>query len=99
MPFSFEGKPVRTVIRNGDPWFVLADVCRVLEHSNPSMAAKGLDDDEKYALGQNEGAEINGLGGVGNSTVNVISELSGPMWRPCWATLTPIRRSGRTARQ
>jgi prophage antirepressor-like protein len=31
----------------GSPWFILADVCRVLEIGNPSMAASRLDADEK----------------------------------------------------
>lgn len=47
IPFAFEGSSVRAVSRDGEPWFVLADVCRVLEHSNPSQAASRLDDDEK----------------------------------------------------
>lgn len=33
--------------RDGEPWFVLADVCRVLEHSNPSHAASRLKEREK----------------------------------------------------
>lgn len=41
---------VRTITCDGEPWFVAADVCRVLEHSNPTMAVKGLDDDEKRTL-------------------------------------------------
>ena len=38
---------------NGEPWFVAADVCRVLALTNPSEAVKCLDDDEqsKYCLG------------------------------------------------
>lgn len=47
IPFCFEKAEVRTLIRNGDPWFVLADVCRVLEIGNTSDAARRLDDDEK----------------------------------------------------
>lgn len=47
IPFSFEGAEVRVIERNGEPWFVLADVCRVLEIGNPSMAASRLDDDER----------------------------------------------------
>lgn len=47
VPFAFEGEPVRVVTKAGEPWFVLADVCRVLEHSNPSQAASRLDDDER----------------------------------------------------
>ncbi|MFC3227312.1 phage antirepressor [Marinibaculum pumilum] len=45
--FGFEGWGVRVVIRDGEPWFVLADVCRVLEIGNPSDAARRLDDDER----------------------------------------------------
>lgn len=47
IPFSFEGAPVRVVAHDGNPWFVLVDVCRVLDMGNPSMAASRLDDDEK----------------------------------------------------
>ena len=55
IPYDFDGTPVRTITRDAEPWFVLADVCRVLEISNPSQAATRLDDDEKYTLTQNEG--------------------------------------------
>lgn len=46
-PFSFEGADVRLFDREGEPWFVLADVCRVLEIANPRDAAARLDDDER----------------------------------------------------
>ena len=45
--FSYSGQQVRTVAIDGEPWFVAADVCRILEHTNPTMALAGLDDDEK----------------------------------------------------
>jgi prophage antirepressor-like protein len=44
----------------GNPWFVLADVCDVLELSNPSMVASRLDEDER--------AKLN-LGRQGESTI------------------------------
>lgn len=48
IPFLFEDEQlVRSVLRAGEPWFVLADVCRVLEIGNPSDAARRLDDDER----------------------------------------------------
>jgi anti-repressor protein len=47
VPFDFEGAPVRTLTRAGDPWFVLADVCKVLGVANSRNAAARLDDDEK----------------------------------------------------
>jgi anti-repressor protein len=34
----------------GDPWFVLSDVCRVLDIGNPPDVARRLDDDEKRTL-------------------------------------------------
>lgn len=45
--FDFEEKPLRTIERKGEPWFILADVCRVLEIKNASQAAERLDADEK----------------------------------------------------
>ena len=57
IPFDFEGAQVRVITRDGDPWFVLADVCKVLEIGNPSQAATRLDDDERYTLTNNEGTK------------------------------------------
>ena len=52
---------VRTVLRDGEPWFVAADVCRALELSNPTVSVGRLDDDEraKFNLGrQGEGTIV-----------------------------------------
>lgn len=40
IPFTYEGTPVRTLTRDGEPQAVLADLCRVLDLSNPTMVAK-----------------------------------------------------------
>ena len=48
---------VRMVMQDGEPWWVLADVCQVLELVNPSKVAERLDDDEKNTLTLSE-AEI-----------------------------------------
>jgi len=53
--FDFEAQPVRTVERNGVPWFVLADVCRVLGLANPRDVAAKLDDDERATVGLTDG--------------------------------------------
>lgn len=45
--FNFDHLPVRTVNRDGEIWFVAADVCAALAHTNPRMAVSRLDDDEK----------------------------------------------------
>jgi prophage antirepressor-like protein len=55
IPFSFEGARVRVVTRDGDPWFVLVDVCRFLSLTNSSTAARRLDDDERHTLNTEEG--------------------------------------------
>lgn len=54
--FDYENNQVRNLIIKGEPWFVLADVCKVLELSNPTMVAKKLDMDEraKSDLGHKE---------------------------------------------
>lgn len=41
---------LRTVMVDGEPWFVAADVCRALEISNTSQAITRLDDDEKGVI-------------------------------------------------
>lgn len=46
--FNFEGSNVRIMKDdNGDPWFVAADVCKVLRIANNRNATARLDDDEK----------------------------------------------------
>ena len=47
-PFNFGEQQVRVISDDrGQPWFVAADVCTVLEIKNPSDAIKRLDDDER----------------------------------------------------
>ena len=41
---------VRTIMRDGEPWFVAADVCRALEVNNSRDAVARLDGDEKTAV-------------------------------------------------
>jgi len=46
--FNFESHEVRTVLRNGEVWFVASDVCKALGYANTSKAiGDHLDDDEK----------------------------------------------------
>lgn len=47
-PFNFGDHPVRVVVRDGQPWFVAADVCAALDYKNASKAvADHLDPDER----------------------------------------------------
>ena len=45
--FNYGVAEVRTVMIDGEPWFVAADVCRVLEFNEVHVAMRGLDEDEK----------------------------------------------------
>lgn len=45
IPFDYDGRPVRVIERASEPWFVLADLCKILGLSNPSMVAKQIDAD------------------------------------------------------
>jgi prophage antirepressor-like protein len=49
VPFLFEGSQLVRVVNglDGIPWFVAADVCRVLRLGNTTMALRMLDADEK----------------------------------------------------
>lgn len=55
---------IRMILIENEPWFVAADVCKILEHTNPTMAMNSLEDYEK--------AKLN-LGLKGGNT-NIISE-------------------------
>lgn len=51
IPFDFEEQAVRVVMRDDAPWFVAADICRVLEIGNSRDALSRLEDDEKDGVG------------------------------------------------
>lgn len=70
IPFDFEEQAVRIVMRDEEPWFVAADVCRVLEIANTSDALTRLDDDERLTLDNTEGQT--GRGGA--RRLNIINE-------------------------
>ena len=69
--FNYNGNNVRTVIIDGEVWFVAKDVCDILELTNPTMAIEGLDDDEKMTL-SNTDSHSGQRGGA--QKFNVISE-------------------------
>lgn len=60
---KFEGRDVRMVSRNGEPWWVAKDVCDVLEIGNSRDAIARLDDDEKGV------GSIDTLGGTQEMTM------------------------------
>lgn len=98
--FVYSGAEVRTVRKDGAPWFVLKDVCGVLGVGNVSDVYARLDTDEK-GVGQ-----IDTLGGRQSMNIisesglyNVILRSDKPEAKPFrkWVTaevLPAIRRSG-----
>lgn len=49
-PFTFQNLQVRVLERDGEPWFVAADVCQALDIVNVSDAVNRLDSDEKDGI-------------------------------------------------
>lgn len=64
--FRYQNNEVRTIEQNGEPWFVLKDVCGILGIRNTADTYNRLDDDEK-GVGQ-----IDTLGGM--QRVNIVNE-------------------------
>lgn len=62
---------VRTVMRDGEPWFIAADVCRALEIANPRDALSRLDSDEKADVGLTD-TSSNGV--TQSRTFNIVNE-------------------------
>jgi anti-repressor protein len=48
--FNYGGYDVRTIVQDGEPWFVAADVCAILDITNVGNAITRLDKDEKDAI-------------------------------------------------
>lgn len=57
--FPLTGQDVRIVDINGDPWWLLKDVCDILSIANSRDAADRLDDDEKNTVVLNDGTPGN----------------------------------------
>lgn len=66
MPFTYESTELRTFNIDGEPWFVAADVARLLEYSATSAMTRRLDDDDKGVR------DLHTLGGV--QQMAIISE-------------------------
>lgn len=68
--FDFQDAPVRVMMRDEQPWFVAADVCRVLEIANSRDVVSSLDEDEKITVANADG---NPRAGIPHQ-LNLISE-------------------------
>lgn len=96
--FNASNQQVRTIILDGEPYFVAKDVCDVLGHTNPSVAIQMLDDDErtKKSLGRQGDAWFVNESGL----YNLIFRSNKPEAKPFrkWVTsevLPALRRTGR----
>lgn len=90
---------IRTVILNGNPWFVAADVCKILGICNPTDALnKGLENFEKARLNLGlQGGDTNIISESGFYTLVLRSRK--PIAKPfrIWVTnevLPAIRKTG-----
>lgn len=94
---SYNGSEIRSIDIDGQIWWVLKDVCRILDLSNPSKVASRLDEDERsnFELGrQGKTIVINESG-----LYSVILRSDKPEAKPFrrWIThevLPEIRRTG-----
>ena len=98
--WNYESSEIRTVQVNGEPWFVLADVCKVLEISNSRNISSRLEPDEKGVT------LVDTLGGTQKMTIinesglyTVILRSDKPQAKPFrkWVTsvvLPSIRKTG-----
>lgn len=96
--FNYEGHQVRTVIKNEEPWFVIADVCQILALSNPTESLRALDEDEKSTLRISEGGpERNIINEAGLYTLIIRSNKTEAKQFKRWIThevLPSIRKTG-----
>lgn len=99
--FNYGETTVRTTEINGEPWFVLKDVCKVLELGTPARVAERLEEDEVSlahiidSIGRKQEMTIINESGL----YNVILRSDKPEAKPFrkWVTsevLPSIRKSG-----
>lgn len=101
--FNYQSNEVRTAMIDGEPWFVLKDVCAVLGVVDHKSVVRRLDDDEK---GVAQILPLGGRGGAQETTIinesglyNVILRSDKPEAKPFrkWVTsevLPAIRKTG-----
>lgn len=99
--FTYQRSEVRTVEQNGEPWFVLKDVCEVLGLTTPARVAERLDSDEVSlthltdSMGRQQETTVISESGL----YNVILRSDKPEAKPFrkWVTsevLPSIRKTG-----
>ena len=89
---------IRTVILDGEPWFVAKDVCDILGTTNPTMAIGGLEPFERAKFNLGRQGEANIINESGFYTLVLRSRK--PIAKPfrIWVTsevLPAIRKTGK----
>lgn len=89
---------IRTVIFDGEPWFVAKDVCDILGTTNPTMAMDGLEPFERTKFNLGRQGEANIINESGFYTLVLRSRK--PIAKPfrIWVTsevLPAIRKTGK----
>jgi len=59
IPFNYNSKQVRTITKDGEPWFVATDICEVLDIQNATQALYRLDEDERSMFNIGRQGEAN----------------------------------------
>ena len=98
--FNYNGNEVRTIQKDGEPWWVLKDVCTVLDLTDTNKTAERLDADELTRIKFVTGGQNREMLCINESGLyNVILRSDKPEAKPFrkWVTsevLPSIRRHG-----
>lgn len=84
--FNYGEVPVRTIITDGEPWWVLKDVCQVLNLSDTNKTAERLDPDELTRTKLVSGGQMREMYIVNES--GLIIRLTN------WKFALPLRKNG-----
>lgn len=88
---------IRAIEKDGEPWFVAADVCKALDIGNPSQALTRLDDDEVTLISNEGGREMNFVNEPGLYTLVLGSRKPEAKTFKRWIThevIPTIRKTG-----
>jgi hypothetical protein len=95
--FNFGESPIRVTDHDGNPWFVAADVCRVLEIQNTTDALSRLDEDERARFNLGVKGETNIISESGLYSLVLTSRKPQARAFKKWITsevLPAIRKTG-----
>lgn len=104
--FDFNGNPLRVVMRDGEPWFVLTDIAKTLGYRDAEKAKRVLRDSQFNTLSRGIASELGFSGGRSPLVVSesglyrliMRSNVEGALVFQDWVTsevLPAIRRTGK----